>query len=383
MTDAILFLCEETSRVARNSGIQRVVRMLAKALLNLDKKVIPVKLGPNGFEVLTDEELEFLGLFNGPRVDQWTTPETIFIEGQYITKNILIAELTTYRHVKFTEELFNHCTDNGLNIVSIFFDAIPILFKGSYSKEWSESHLDYMINLSRSNVVLPISKNAKNDYLKFVKKPINSNLIVEEELLPTKFIEMEPVPTKINNTKVIDILCVSTIEIRKNHERLLNGFHKAKMILSEKGYEINLTLIGHIDRFWGDYAKIIESKISEYGVVLIENASDNELVDAYKKADFSIYPSLYEGYGLPIVESLFLNTPVACSGVSSMGEVAQIGGCITFDPHEENNIRDAIITLSTKQYLRDRLGRQINSIQWRSWNDYANNVISYIERGQK
>jgi glycosyltransferase involved in cell wall biosynthesis len=78
------------------------------------------------------------------------------------------------------------------------------------------------------------------------------------------------------------------------------------------------------------------------------------LPDLYRAADAVVFPSLFEGFGLPVLEAMCCGTPVACSSVSSMPEVAG-NAAVLFNPMEEEDIARAIERLVTEPALRDEL----------------------------
>jgi len=124
------------------------------------------------------------------------------------------------------------------------------------------------------------------------------------------------------------ILYVGNLLPHKNLSGLLKAIHLIKedyvLILAGKSFK---------NRY--------EQKQEKASIVYAGEVSQDELVDLYNLADLSVLPSLYEGFGLPVLESFACGTPVACSNTSSLPEV---GGnhAFYFDPKNENDIADAI-----------------------------------------
>jgi glycosyltransferase involved in cell wall biosynthesis len=183
---------------------------------------------------------------------------------------------------------------------------------------------------------------------------------------------------KINNTREIQVLFVSSVVTRKNHVNFLKAFSIAKKRAQDLGYNINLSLIGAEVHVPESYLKEFNLLVSETRANFSTNVSEEDLKKAYRNADFTVYPSVYEGYGLPIAESLGTKTPVACSNTSSMKEVASLGGCITFDPHSIDEMADAIVLLATDAKKRNDLVKEIELIEEYSWKDYAMNILKTI-----
>lgn len=117
------------------------------------------------------------------------------------------------------------------------------------------------------------------------------------------------------------VLFVSTIERRKNHEVLYRAFHR----LAERHEPAALpTLVFVGSRGWGidDLLRDIATDPRVQGRILLLHAvSDPELRALYQNALFCVFPSLYEGWGLPVAEALALGKPVLCSDRGSLREV--------------------------------------------------------------
>ena len=126
------------------------------------------------------------------------------------------------------------------------------------------------------------------------------------------------------------MLCVSTIEPRKNHRGLIAALD----VLSREHPQLEWTMTFVGNRYVGAddlYAYVQEearreSRIRPAGVV--DDATLNRL---YEEASFTVYPSVIEGFGLPIMESLWHGRPCICARGSVMGELAAGGGCLATD----------------------------------------------------
>lgn len=141
------------------------------------------------------------------------------------------------------------------------------------------------------------------------------------------------------------ILTVGKIEPRKNIKRLIEAFRKAQLT------DINLVIVG--PKGWQDSKfDIPDSKFKK--VKFLGYVPDNDLYGLYKSALFFIYPSLYEGFGYPIVEAMKLGCPVATSNTSSLKEIGQ-GSALLFDPNSTEQIKEAILTLTANKSLRKNL----------------------------
>jgi glycosyltransferase involved in cell wall biosynthesis len=165
----------------------------------------------------------------------------------------------------------------------------------------------------------------------------------------------------------------------KNHVRLLEAFSALKR---ETGLPHKLVLVG--SRWNG--AELIEAKVAELGLgdeVIFPGFVPNEtLPDLYAAADVFVFPSLFEGFGIPVLEAMACGTPVCASDVSSIPEVVGEAGLL-FDPHEPKAIADAMGRLLTDPSLRTELiERGLDQAKRFTWDDAAAAVLEELEEAK-
>jgi glycosyltransferase involved in cell wall biosynthesis len=146
------------------------------------------------------------------------------------------------------------------------------------------------------------------------------------------------------------ILNVGTLEPRKNLAGLLQAFARAR----RKGLPHSLVVVGA--NGWGNSS--VERLVDELGIREHVHVSgfvdDQTLPRLYAAADFFVYPSLYEGFGLPVLEAMACGAPVITSNVSSMPEVAG-GAALLVDPRSTDELCDAMLRLAGDGQLRSLL----------------------------
>jgi glycosyltransferase involved in cell wall biosynthesis len=108
--------------------------------------------------------------------------------------------------------------------------------------------------------------------------------------------------------------------------------------------------------------------------------SDAQLRRAVADARFTVFPSLHEGYGLPVAESIALGTPVITTFYGSTAEIAEEGGAITVDPRDDASLTAAMRQLLTTDTEIDRLRAEIERRRERSWQDYADELWDALVR---
>jgi glycosyltransferase involved in cell wall biosynthesis len=158
------------------------------------------------------------------------------------------------------------------------------------------------------------------------------------------------------------VLAVGTIEPRKNLVRLVRAYRR----LATQGSPQSLVLIG--DDGWG--AEELRAELEKGGpgrVVRAGGFSTSTLATAYADADVVAYISLYEGFGLPVLEAMSAGAPVVTSNTSSLPEVAG-DAALLVDPEDVGEISDALARVLTDlglaEYLRRRGRERAAMFSW-------------------
>ena len=145
-------------------------------------------------------------------------------------------------------------------------------------------------------------------------------------------------------------LYVGTLEPRKNLRRALRAFARVAASLPDHGF----VLVGQ--RGW-KYGEVLrEARRSEIAgrVAFLGYVPEEHLPGLYTHAEAFVYPSLYEGFGLPVVEAMACGTPVLASRSSSLAEIAE-GAALLVPPTDEEALAAALLALGTDAGLRDDL----------------------------
>src|SRR6476646_11272896 len=102
----------------------------------------------------------------------------------------------------------------------------------------------------------------------------------------------------------------------------------------------------------------------------LRHVNDKTLHEVYRSCRFTVYPSLFEGFGLPIAESLWHGKPCVCGGNGALGEVARGGGCLIVDQTKTEELADGIRRLLSDTKLYAGLASEARARKFRSWADY-------------
>ena len=160
------------------------------------------------------------------------------------------------------------------------------------------------------------------------------------------------------------ILFVSTLEPRKNIVTLIQAFDLLK---SEQSVDHQLLLVGNKGWQYRPIFGAIEASPWKNSIHHMGYLSDEEVAYYYAHADVLAYPSLYEGFGLPVLEAMTLGCPVITSNTSSLPEVVG-DAALLVDPNNVEELSDALLTVisdrSLRQSLIDRGKRRASEFSW-------------------
>ena len=144
------------------------------------------------------------------------------------------------------------------------------------------------------------------------------------------------------------ILCVGTLEERKNQHRLVEAFARLK------NHDFKLVLVGKPTVYLQKIKETIQRLKLEDRVLLLHNVSTPNLPALYQQAAIFAYISIYEGFGIPIVEALHSGTAVLAAQGSCLEEAGGPGGLYA-DPYQTENISEQLQKLVTDVHLRNSL----------------------------
>jgi glycosyltransferase involved in cell wall biosynthesis len=172
------------------------------------------------------------------------------------------------------------------------------------------------------------------------------------------------------------VLSVGTIEGRKNHVALLEACER----LWARGIRFRLLLIGRPQAQTGGAAlrRIGELQKAGRAVFHLVGADDTAREEAYFGSTFTVFPSLAEGFGIPVAESLAYGLPCICSGRGASGEMARGGGCLTVDVADPAALAAAIERLLSDSAGRDALADEARRRPVRTWTDYSRDVSAWM-----
>lgn len=261
----------------------------------------------------------------------------------------------------------------GIRSIVIFHDA-AVERLGLHPKSTTKKFREYLKAVAGFDCVICISEQSRDDLIAFWKKfGIRNMPETFVESWPLEFDENERSsgPTPKSNV----VLCVSTFVPRKNHLALLDAAEQ----LWSRDLEFELKLVGAWAGNFAVLRKIRSLRAKRRPLGWFKHVDDQTLHALYRECAFTVYPSLMEGFGLPIVESLWHGKPCVCGGNGALGEVARGGGCLIVDQTKTASLADGIKALLLDRQLYSRLSDEARAREFRSWSDYVEKFLRHLQ----
>lgn len=358
-----------------HTGIQRVVRQ-TMARWHGSRDLTLVGWTPGGLAMRRLSDLET------SRVTAWNTytePTTGDVAANPPRRKIVVPYQSTVilpevPQAHLCSVLASLAEFSGNRVGLIGYDAIPVVSADTVPSEETERFVHYLTIIKHSHRVAGISAAAADDFRGF------SQTLGAQGLPPVESVEVSlpiALPDTVHEPKSEGnasplVLCVGSQEPRKNQDAVLF----ASELLWREGLDFRVRFIGGGSAWFthGFDRRIKALKKKGYDVEVWRGVRDEALLASYAEARFSIFPSLHEGYGLPVAESLAMGVPVVTSGYGSTAEIAAGGGCVLVDPRDEMTIVAAMRSLISGTELIETLREQIATRPSRSWDDYADEL---------
>jgi glycosyltransferase involved in cell wall biosynthesis len=235
-------------------------------------------------------------------------------------------------------------------------------------------------SMRRAAAVITLSENSRRDILARYNLPpdrvVAIHLAAANRFRPASAAEVERVRRKYSIPEAF-ILAVGNLQKRKNLLRLIEAFVQTKQAhpLPHK-----LVLVGR--QHWGHQAILasVREKRMEDQVIFTGYVPDEDLPALYTAADLFVYPSLYEGFGVPVLEAMACGTPVITSNTSSLPEIAGQAALLVA-PYNVPDIAEAISTVLLNNDLQHTLRtRGLEQARRFSWTETARQTLAVYEQ---
>jgi glycosyltransferase involved in cell wall biosynthesis len=375
-----------TSHSRAQTGIQRVARRIWR---ELGAEAVPVCYDPylEAWRTLEPWEMETLSAASAAwkRRAKWPWPARIRGRvGKMLGRKGLSATLPPELRSAglFCPEIFSpevarayprlFATVTGPR-TAVFHDAIPLKFPELTPPGVVERFPSYLQELLSFDGIVAVSEESRQTLIDYWRW-LGATTLPEVTIIS---LGSDPPPPLIGGPSDPPVvLCVSSLEGRKNHLALL----EACETLWQRGRRFELHLIGIPRPETARAALERITALQKAGRPLrYDGAVEDRAVEAaYAASAFTIYPSLIEGSGLPVRESLARGKACICSGTGALGEIARGGGCRLLASLDAGAIAAAIDHLLAHPVELAALSAAAGARPGRDWNDVARDIAAWI-----
>ncbi|MDB4385156.1 glycosyltransferase family 4 protein [Opitutaceae bacterium] len=392
----LLYDLSHTSHSQARTGVQRVTLELRKALAQITpleditydpylrhwRKLekwerqsldqVPSRSGKRGAYWPIRTQLK--GWMSRPFASSHSEPKLSAVPSGFLT-----AEIFTPRTGKNLPQLFERIKGPK---VAIFHDAISMRMPQLAPSGTVGRFPGYLSELRQFDGIVAVSEDSRQsliDYWQWAGWPNTPPVIVSGLGLDHIERRASQTDSTISDPQRLPVvLSVGSIEGRKNHLTLLDAAED----LWNAGESFELRIIGTAQRETGKSALARIKDLQAAGRPLVYEGwlSDDDLKLAYQSCSFTVYPSLMEGFGLPVWESLLNAAPCICSHHGATSETAKDGGCVTVDTSVKEQLAQAMQSLLNTPAQLALLRQQAQQRTPPTWSECAQRIKDWMTK---
>ncbi len=392
----LLLDVSHTSHTRAQTGVQRVVRAMAAAL-SAKFPVTPVcfdphqdawrKLHPWENEILADT----VGAGSAHRSAQW--PLSVRLGGYArrllnakvtcpVGDALIVPEIFSSKIARAYPALFANVRGPR---VAVFHDAIAVKLPEFTPAKTVARFPAYLSELLAFDGVAAVSEDSRQsllDYWHWLGVPNPPPVVTITNAVEIRARQPGPNTPQppstgpaVSNTLPV-VLSVGSLEGRKNHIALLDACDQ----LWKQGLRFELRLIGLAHPQTGRVAldKIRSLQAAAFPLRYDGPVDDATLAAAYAASTFTVYPSLMEGFGLPVQESLAHGKPCICSAHGAIGESAHDGGCIALERVDAPHLATAISTWLNQPTALETARQAALRRTFKTWTTQADELATWF-----
>lgn len=360
------------------TGIGRYVYELVHGLLKIDKKN------------------EYVVFLNAPYFEEFSPPNArvkkVLADAPHYSLKEQLNFWRTLENEKLDLMHFTHFNAPLLyrrpSIVTIH-DLTLTMFPGKKMRSLPRRlayHLTVSSIVRRARRVIAVSENTKQDLEKFLHTSAAKISVIYEGV--------NEAFSPITEVKILDALrhrydltkpYILYTGVWRSHKNLVNLIRAFKILKTRHSFDGHLVLTGKADPWYPEVRETIQSEGLAHDVKLLGLIPEKDLPALYSAATCFAFPSLYEGFGLPILEAFACGTPVCAARSSSLPEVAGEGNALFFDPYDVEDIASqlALLTADTEKSktLREKLRTHgLKRVKDFSWETMCKQTLAEYER---
>lgn len=349
-------------------GISKYFYELAKNIASYKNSDIDVKINSpfykNNYLTHKDKNLNF----NGIKVPDFKGSGKLCLK---LNSFISPFFLKNFNPDLIHETYYNSLSQKNVNTKKIItvHDMIHELFPNQFSSKDKTAELkNFAVN--EADHILCNSYHTRNDLIKLLNVNIEKTSVIYHAL---SFVEGNEI-NKFEKENNPYILYVGSRNGYKNFIRFIKAYSNPKI---KNSYNLIMFGGGKLNKKEIELLKKLKIKKESFKQI---SGNDLMLSNYYKSASLFVYPSLYEGFGVPPLEAMYNGCPVICSNSGSIPEVVG-NAALFFDPYSEKSIQNQIISLLENSDLRSSLiSKGFEQVKKYSWERCAKETYEVYDR---
>ncbi|MFC1810955.1 glycosyltransferase family 4 protein [Patescibacteria group bacterium] len=337
-----------------------------------------------------DDGHDYVLFFNKPEFDKYHAPSPKFKKILADAPIYSLREQTHFNKILRAEKLdlmhFTHFNApvfyKGKSIVTIH-DLTLSFFPGKKKRSILHRfgyHFTLRAAVKKAKKVITISQNSKKDLIELIGTPedkieviyqgVSEKFkIIEDSLRIKKTLE------RYGLARSPFLLYTGVWRSHKNIPNMLRAFKKVRELCEE---DLKMVITGKEDPYYPEVRELPKEIGIEDHVIFTGLVDENELVDLYNAASLYVFPSFYEGFGLPPLEAMACGTPVAASETSSIPEICGKGNAVFFDPNDHGDMAQVIYALYRDKAMQEDLVRRgllrVGEFSWQTMAELTYNL---------
>jgi glycosyltransferase involved in cell wall biosynthesis len=296
----------------------------------------------------------------------------------YLRKDLIRAAYLSSRNldlVHYPTQLERPYRFRNFRTVMTFHDAVPLIMPETLDDRIRAEMEEFLKRIHHVDCFIAVSQSTKDDMIRCLDIPdwkihvVHNGYDKEYRLIP----DSEWVRDKYTGGKSF-VLFVGTLEPRKNVSALIKAFHR----LNRK--DLRLVLAGNRGWAMEKIDGLVETLKLGDRVIFPGYVPEEDLIALYNTAEAFVYPSYYEGFGIPLIEAMVCGAPVITSNTSSMPEVVGDAGLL-IDPGDVEDLKSKIERVLSEPALRSRMKEAgLERAQAFSWEKSARETRAVYRR---
>jgi glycosyltransferase involved in cell wall biosynthesis len=232
-------------------------------------------------------------------------------------------------------------------------DLTLSMFPGQKMTRWYHRvgyNLTIKNAVKKAKKIIAVSKNTKKDLVRLLGVPEEKITVIYNGVTP----EFKIIPEYKSAKHDPFLLYAGVWRSHKNLPRLISAFHLLKSKNADLK-DLKLIITGKPDPHYPEVERTVKFLGLENDVKFLGLVPEQELIKLYNQAKIFVFPSLYEGFGLPPLEAMSCGTPVAAANSSSIPEICGKNNAVFFDPHDIKSIAETILSLYKNPTAQEKL----------------------------